>query len=181
MPCGVRAVVPAGHPWAVGQWTTSVSGGIAGTKPAGLLGCLLAALLVTGCSAGSDSSASDSTATVRHVVDGDTLVLDDGVTVRLIGIDTPERGACGSRQATRALEDLVEGRSVTLVNPSGVQDEDRFERLLRYVDVEDVDVGLRQIEQGHAAARYDGRDGYDAHPREDDYRAADAATPRRCR
>jgi endonuclease YncB( thermonuclease family) len=112
--------------------------------------------------------------TVTRVVDGDTVELSDGETVRLAGIDTPERGACGYDQATSNMELLALGKQVTL-HPSD-EDRDRYGRLLRYVDVGAVDVGLRQIEDGLALARYDSRDGYGRHPREDRYIAADAAT-----
>ena len=43
------------------------------------------------------------------------------------------------------------------------------------VDV--VDAGLSLIEDGWAIARYDSRDGYGAHPRQEQYVAADLATP----
>lgn len=119
--------------------------------------------------------------TVAHVVDGDTVVLEGGRSVRLIGIDSPERGECGYRGATEALAARVEGRPVRLVNPRSVQDEDRFGRWLRYVEVDHADAGRAQIAMGHAAARYDSRDGYDPHPRERDYRDTDAATRPRCR
>lgn len=54
----------------------------------------------------------DATARVRHVHDGDTLTLDDGRRVRIIGLDTPELGrdgrppqayAVAARDALRAL------------------------------------------------------------------------------
>ncbi len=40
-----------------------------------------------------------------------------------------------------------------------------------------IDSGLALIEQGHAIARYDSRDGYGRHDREDAYVGADAASP----
>lgn len=96
--------------------------------------------------------------------------------IRVIGIDTPERGECGFDEATDALSDLVLGENVTLV--AGARDDrDAYDRLLRYVDVGTTDAGLTLIEDGWAIARYDSRDGYGAHPREDAYIAADAAAP----
>src|SRR6185312_6486328 len=52
-------------------------------------------------------------------------------------------------------------------------------RSLRFVDVTDtsIDAGLTLIQQGHAVARYDSRDGYGKHTREDAYIAADALAP----
>lgn len=116
-----------------------------------------------------------STYVVADVVDGDTIDLDNGETVRLVGIDTPERGECGFGPAQSALKRLVLGKQVTLVESD--EDRDRYDRLLRYVDVGTVDVGMRLLRAGLAIARYDSRDGYGRHPREDDYIAADEAAP----
>ncbi|WP_182379615.1 thermonuclease family protein [Nocardioides sp. WS12] len=112
---------------------------------------------------------------VTHVVDGDTVDLSNGETVRLVGIDTPERGECGYREARSALVDLVEDKRITL--GASDEDRDRYDRLLRYVDVGNVDAGLQLIKQGLAIARYDSRDGYGRHPREDRYLKADKASP----
>jgi endonuclease YncB( thermonuclease family) len=113
---------------------------------------------------------------VSHVVDGDTVDVDGVGRIRVIGIDTPERGACGYESATQAMSLLVLDQDVTLV-PGATDDEDRYGRLLRYVDVGAVDAGLSLIEDGWAIARYDSRDGYGAHPREERYVAADLASP----
>lgn len=119
------------------------------------------------------------TATVARAVDGDTLELTDGTRVRLIGIDTPERGDCGYNEATAELARHVQGRTVTL--HTGARDNtDRYGRLLRYIDVDGTDVNLAMIRSGWAIARYDSRDGYGPHPRESAYVTADAETPNRC-
>ena len=121
---------------------------------------------------------SASRAQVAHVIDGDTVVLRNGEHVRLVGIDTPERDQCGYDAARDALAALVEDRDVTLTRPEA--DRDRYDRLLRYVDVGRVDAGLRQIQRGLAVARYDSRDGYAFHPRQPSYVKADKAAPDRC-
>jgi len=113
---------------------------------------------------------------VTSVVDGDTIDVADVGRIRVIGIDTPERGACGYDSATLAMAALVDGRDVTLV-PGAVEDADRYGRLLRYVDVGTIDAGLSLIQDGWAIARYDSRDGYGRHPREEVYVAADLAAP----
>ncbi len=120
-----------------------------------------------------DRGSADSRAVVTQVVDGDTVVIDSGKHVRLIGVDTPERDTCGYEAATRAMRRMVEDRRVVLVNPDGVQDLDGYGRLLRFVDVGDRDAGLAQIRAGLGKARYDSRDGYDVHPREERYHRAD--------
>jgi len=109
---------------------------------------------------------------VAAVVDGDTLDLANGEQVRLIGIDAPERGACGYAEATQALEALVLDKAVGLAS-GAVDDRDRYGRLLRYVDVDGVDAGFALVQAGLAISRYDSRDGYGPHPREARYIAAD--------
>ena len=110
---------------------------------------------------------------VDYVVDGDTIRLGSGTYVRLIGIDTPEVGECGYQAAKKALDQMV-GSSVGLPNPSSVDDMDGYGRLLRYVRAGGRDTGLVLIRRGLAKARYDSLDGYDWHPRQERYRAADA-------
>lgn len=116
---------------------------------------------------------------VTNVVDGDTIDVraTNGTEerVRIIGIDTPERGECGFEDAAAALSTLVMSKSVELA-PGARDDRDRYDRVLRYVDVNGVDAGLDLIGRGLAIARYDSRDGYGAHPREASYVAADVAT-----
>ena len=115
--------------------------------------------------------------TFIEAIDGDTVRTSAG-TVRLIGIDTPERGQCGYAEASAEIERLVRGGDiVTLESPTGQNDRDRYERLLRYVMTSDgVDLGLTQLQAGHAVARYDSRDGYPSHEKESAYRAASAAS-----
>ena len=74
---------------------------------------------------------------VTAVVDGDTLLVrmsgGKSERVRLIGIDTPERGACWSSQATAAASRLAAGRPVTLRGDATQDTRDRYGRLLAYV------------------------------------------------
>jgi endonuclease YncB( thermonuclease family) len=116
-----------------------------------------------------------STKVVRWV-DGDTVQTTAG-TIRLIGIDTPETGKPGAATATTWANRLApRGSQVQLGNPVSVNDNDRYGRHLRYVVSRSVDVDLAQIVHG-ARARYDGKDGYQWHPRQASYRAADARYP----
>lgn len=117
--------------------------------------------------------------TAARVIDGDTIVTSAGDTIRLAGIDTPERGQCGYSEATANLRRTLAGNTLTLTK-AGLTDRDKYGRLIRYVDVGEQDAGMGQIMGGFARARYDSRDGYGRHPRQDDYMAADAATPSIC-
>ena len=114
------------------------------------------------------------TARVTRWLDGDTVRTTKG-TVRLVGMDTPERGQECSWQATSNARRLApKGSRVTLVKVTGRDNRDRYGRLLRYVqNTANADVGLRQIKRGLADARYDSGS-YGTHPRRAAYRAADA-------
>ena len=71
---------------------------------------------------------------LERVVDGDTIDVRIGETderVRLIGIDTPERGQPGADEATARLEALL--ADVALYLEADTTERDRYERLLRYV------------------------------------------------
>lgn len=119
-------------------------------------------------------------ATVARVIDGDTIELDDGRKVRFIGIDAPEDGVCGAYTATEVVYQAIWNRPIELVNPESVRDEDRYGRLLRYVEFDHEDVGGYLVQSGLAVARYDSRDGYGRHPREDEYVAMDELSPNVC-
>lgn len=71
--------------------------------------------------------------TVDHVVDGDTFWCREGWKIRLIGIDSPERGQGDgyglARDALKAI--LAVDKTVTL--ESDVTPEDRYHRRLAYV------------------------------------------------
>ncbi len=97
-----------------------------------------------------------STAMVARVIDGDTIdVLLAGTKyrVRYIGIDTPEPYAdavpeCFSIEASARNRELVEGRLVTLV--ADQEDRDKYDRLLRYVYVDDIFVNDVLVREGFA-------------------------------
>ena len=130
-------------------------------------------LLVAGVGVGEAQAAGTSWGSAKVVrwIDGDTVVTSKG-TVRLIGIDTPERGKCGSKSATAKARAIAPvGSTVRIGNPVSVDDTDRYGRKLRYVDTGTRDIGGAQIHAG-AKARYDSPDGYDRHPRQTKYRGA---------
>lgn len=121
------------------------------------------------------------TARVTKIVDGDTIRTTKG-TIRLVGIDAPERGRCNAAKATAKTRKLVPvGSRVRLTRPAGNNNKDRYGRWLRYVSRSGVDVGGALIKAGLADARYDSRDGYPHHPKQARYRAWDARYPdKRC-
>lgn len=84
-------------------------------------------------------SALSSNVKVARVIDGDTIELETGETLRYIGIDTPETKhpkkpvQCYGEEASQMNKKLVEGKSVRIVKD--VSEVDKYNRLLRYVYV----------------------------------------------
>lgn len=74
---------------------------------------------------------------VTEVIDGDTVELENGGKVRLLGIDTPETKdirkpvECFGKQASNETKNLLEGKMVLL--EKDVSESDKYGRLLRYI------------------------------------------------
>jgi micrococcal nuclease len=105
---------------------------------------------------------------VVDVVDGDTVKVDGPsglLTVRLIGINTPERGECLFDAASAEMARTVAGHSVQLVTDTS--ESDQYGRALRYIELDDgVDVGAHLVSSGLALSRHylpdtSRSDGYD--------------------
>ncbi len=128
-------------------------------------------LAISACSSGGAEQQVSQVDVVR-VIDGDTVVIAGDERVRLIGVDTPEKGQCGFDEAKQALMKLLASGTATFYSGT-TSDKDKYDRLLRYIEVEGIDVGLNLISNGFAIARYDSRDGYGPHDRESEYIDAD--------
>ena len=106
----------------------------------------------------------DETAEVAHVHDGDTLKLQDGRKIRLLGIDTPELGRkkAGRKnrpaqafayQARDALRQLVKQSDNKIGLSFGVDRQDKYHRTLAHLYLADgTNIQARLIEQGYARA-----------------------------
>jgi len=99
------------------------------------------------------------TVTVDHVIDGDTIrATVDGrdERIRLLGIDTPEIGHDGdpdekcAQEAKRFLTGWIDGATVTVTTDPNSPDRDPYDRLLAYVDIDDVDVSYVMLDDGWA-------------------------------
>ncbi|MBU7048000.1 MAG: thermonuclease family protein [Theionarchaea archaeon] len=86
------------------------------------------------------------------VIDGDTFKLKTGETVRLIGIDAPELSQPGGEESRKYLAHLILNKGATL--EKGFEDRDKYNRLLRFVYIDDVCINEEMIRQGYAEARY---------------------------
>ena len=88
---------------------------------------------------------------VTRVIDGDTIKLENGETVRYLLIDTPETTEepvdCYGREATERNRELVEGERVRLERDA--TDRDAYGRLLRYVYVDGTMVQAQLVREGY--------------------------------
>ncbi len=90
---------------------------------------------------------------VIGVVDGDTIdVIINGQAqrVRYIGVNTPEQGQPFYEEALAFNQNLVLNKTVTLLKDTS--EVDTYERLLRYVVVEEIFVNQALVDMGYAEA-----------------------------
>lgn len=94
---------------------------------------------------------------VTHVIDGDTIILENGETVRLIGVDAPESNHPEipvqrfQKESAEFLQRMVEGFKCTLeYEPQEIRDQ--YGRLLAYIHVGDLFVNAEMIRRGYAYA-----------------------------
>ncbi|MCW4031939.1 MAG: lamin tail domain-containing protein [Candidatus Bathyarchaeota archaeon] len=87
---------------------------------------------------------------VIEVKDGDSIVLEDSSEIRLLGINAPEHGYPYENESKTRLSELILGKNVTL--ESDFEDKDQYDRLLRYVFVNDIFVNVQLVKEGLATA-----------------------------
>lgn len=90
----------------------------------------------------------EKTFNVTEIIDGDTIEIEAGQKVRLLGINSPEENEFYYQNAKDRLEKLVEGKLVKLETSS--EDKDRYGRLLRYIFVDDTFINLQLVKEGYA-------------------------------
>ncbi len=85
---------------------------------------------------------------VIKVIDGDTLTLESQQKVRLSGINTPETGECYYEEAKQRLTTLVLNKEIFLERD--VTDIDKYNRLLRYIHIDNISVNFLLVEESYA-------------------------------
>ncbi len=100
---------------------------------------------------------------VERVIDGDTIVLDGGERVRLIGVDTPETVHPQKpverfgKEASAFSRRMCEGKQVRLERDPESRSMDKYQRSLRYVYLPDgtlLNVLIIREGFGHALRTY---------------------------
>lgn len=92
------------------------------------------------------------TTKVTRIIDGDTFETEKGEKVRLIGINAPEISDIFGQEAKHYLSDLIENKTVELQIDNISNDRDRYQRLLRYVILDGVDINKKMVSDGFAFA-----------------------------
>jgi micrococcal nuclease len=127
-----------------------------------LLALLAVAALALGAFALLTRDSSAEGAVVAYVIDGDTIQLVDGRRVRLVQIDTPEKGTeCYGDEASALTRRLLpQGTRVRIEQDPALDQADRYGRRLAYVWKGDEDVNVTLVREGAAGVWfYDGRRG----------------------
>jgi len=87
-------------------------------------------------------------AIVERVIDGDTVVIENKTSVRLLGINCPEKGEMYSEEAKKFLEELVLNKTIKL--EFGKEKYDKYNRILAYISVDEKNINLELVEEGFA-------------------------------
>ena len=88
---------------------------------------------------------------VTKIIDGDTVIVSGGDTIRLLGIDTDEKGYPCYSIAKKRIENLTLGKPVIL--ESGKENKDQYDRYLRYILVDSENINIQMVKEGLAVAR----------------------------
>lgn len=83
---------------------------------------------------------------VERIIDGDTFIIEGNRQIRLMSVNSPEVGLCGSQQATEKLTELISGKKVRLEGEIN----DHFGRFLALVYIDDQLVNEQMILSGWA-------------------------------
>lgn len=95
---------------------------------------------------------------VKSVIDGDTIRIEKRIKIRLLGIDSPERGECYYKESKAYLNELIDEKQVFL--EKDITGKDLYDRLLRYVVLKNPDpeennilVNNQMVLEGYAFAQ----------------------------
>lgn len=89
---------------------------------------------------------------VTKVIDGDTVIVQGGSSVRLLGIDSDEKNYPCFEPAKLEMEKLVLGKEVRLEKDA--EDKDQYKRFLRYIFIGNQNINVEMVKRGLAVARF---------------------------
>ncbi len=95
----------------------------------------------------------EATGLCYHVVDGDTIDVEGVGRVRLVGVNTPERGEPGYQSATEFVKSMVEGKVVGL-DIDDAKHYDKYDRTLAVVYIDKTNLNQELLKRGYAEIMY---------------------------
>lgn len=94
----------------------------------------------------------ESSTIITKVIDGDTVVVEGGYHVRLLGMDADEKGYPCYETAKTRLENLVLAKQVVLEKDK--TELDQYGRCLRYIFLGNTNIDVQLVQEGLAIARF---------------------------
>ncbi len=95
---------------------------------------------------------------VKRVIDGDTIIADNK-SIRLLGINSPERGELYYNEAKEYLENLILNKTIRL--EFGKEKTDMYNRILAYIHYNNKNINLELVQNGYANIYFpSGKDKY---------------------
>ena len=88
------------------------------------------------------------TAFVGRVIDGDTIKIENGTSLRMLGINTPEKGEKYYNEAKEFLKKSVSNKTIEL--EFGKDKYDRYKRILAYIFIRRENINLELVKNGFA-------------------------------
>ena len=89
---------------------------------------------------------------VSRIIDGDTFETNSGEKVRLVGINAPEISDIYGEEAKKYLSELISEKEIDLITDKISNNQDRYNRSLRYVYLNGIDINKKMISEGYAVA-----------------------------
>jgi endonuclease YncB( thermonuclease family) len=93
---------------------------------------------------------------VKRIIDGDTIELDNDIHVRLLGINTPEKGMLNSELAVEYLKYKIFNKTVKIQKTGN----DKYGRILAYVFLDNKNINEELLKKGYAHLYYYDKDKY---------------------
>lgn len=87
-------------------------------------------------------------AKVKHVIDGDTVELQNGLVLRYVGITAPETGEPFEKESAELNRQLVEGKTIKLEYDN--YKSDKFGRILAYAFLDKKNISIELARKGMA-------------------------------
>ena len=95
----------------------------------------------------------DKTGICTRVIDGDTLIFEDNERIRLVGVNTPEKGIKGADVSTKVVEKLCLNKTIKIKIDSK-KNYDKYGRTLAVVIVDDKNLNEILLKEGLAEVMY---------------------------